>query len=72
MDVGAEKQAWSPRNRDHGHDASIRRSYDMAADPANPGLATAYVWEAGQLFLLTKQALERSQPVTLNAWHAAA
>ena len=72
MDVGAEKQAWSPRTRDHGHEASIRRSYDMAADPAARGLETAYVWEAGQLFLLTKQALERSQPVTLNAWSAAA
>ena len=72
MDVGAEKQAWSPRTRDHGHEASIRRSYDMAADPAAPGLGTAYVWEAGQLFLLTKQALEKSQPVTLNAWSAAA
>ncbi len=72
MDVGAEKQAWSPRSRDHGHEASIRRSYDTAADPAAPGLKTAYVWEAGQLFLLTKQALEKSQPVTLNAWSGAA
>ena len=72
MDVGADKQAWSPRTRDHGHEASIRRSYATAADPAAPGLATAYVWEAGQLFLLTKQALERSQPVTLNAWSPAA
>jgi predicted dehydrogenase len=70
MDVGADKQAWSPRSRDHGHEASIRRSYDTAADPAAAGLTTAYVWEAGQLFLLTKQALERSQPVTLNAWSA--
>ena len=72
MDIGADKQAWSPRSRDHGHEASIRRSYDTAADPAAPGLTTAYVWEAGQLFLRTKQALESSQAVTLNAWSGAA
>lgn len=70
MDVGAEKHSWSPRNRDHGHEASIRRSYDTAADPAARGCETAYVWEAGQLFLRTKQALETSRPVSLNAWSA--
>ncbi len=68
MDVGAEKRAWEPRNRDHGHEASIRRSYDTAADPAARGLETAYVWEAGQLFLRTKEALEGSRPLTLDAW----
>lgn len=68
MDVGAEKQSWEPRSRDHGHEASIRRSYDTAADPAARGLDTAYVWEAGQLFLRTKEALEASRPLTLDAW----
>ncbi|MDP2324089.1 MAG: Gfo/Idh/MocA family oxidoreductase [Gammaproteobacteria bacterium] len=68
MDVGADKQTWSPRSRDHGHEASIRCSYNTAADPAARGLETAYVWEAGQLFLRTKEALESSQPVSLNAW----
>ena len=68
MDVGSDKQVWSPRNRDHGHESSIRRSYDTAADPAATGLSTAYVWEAGQLFLRTKEALESSRTVTLDAW----
>lgn len=72
MDVGAEKHAWAPRSRDHGHEASIRRSYDTAADPAARGLETAYVWEAGQLFLRTKEALEGSRPLTLDAWSRAA
>ncbi len=70
MDVGADKQSWSPRTRDHGHEASIRRSYEMAADRSSGGLPTAYVWEAGQLFLRTKEALEKSQPVVLDAWRA--
>jgi predicted dehydrogenase len=70
MDVGADKQSWSPRTRDHGHEASIRRSYATAADPASRGLDTAYVWEAGQLFLRTKEALESSSPLVLAAWNS--
>lgn len=68
MDVGADKQVWSPRNRDHGHESSICGSYDTSRDPDAPGCNLAYVWEAGQLFLRTKEALETSQPVVLNAW----
>lgn len=68
MDVGFDKQTWSPRNRDHGHEASIRRSYEMSADKSSTGMPTAYVWEAGQLFLRTKEALEASQVVVLDAW----
>jgi predicted dehydrogenase len=72
MDVGATKITRTPRSRDHGHEASIRNSYDTSADPAARGCETAYVWEAGQLFLRTKEALETSQPVMLDAWSAAA
>ena len=45
-------------------------SYAMAADRTSGGLPTSYVWEAGQMFLRTKQALESSQTVVLNAWTA--
>lgn len=67
-DVGPEKTVWALPKRDHGHQASIRRSYEAARDQSAPGCSVAYVWEAGQLFLRTKQALETSAPVTLASW----
>jgi predicted dehydrogenase len=67
-DVGSDKQVISLRRRDHGHEASIRRSYDTAADRSAPGLGVDYVWECGQLFLRTRAALESSSTVVLEAW----
>jgi predicted dehydrogenase len=68
IDIGAHKQAWSPRHRDHGHEASICRSYETSADRSVVGCDERYVWEAGQLFLRTREALETSRAIILNAW----
>ena len=67
-DVGATKTSRSLRHRDHGHEESIVNSYEIAADRAAKGLDVAYLWEAAQLFLRTKQALEASASVVLDAW----
>ena len=71
VDVGSEKTVWSLRSRDHGHEGSITNSYSVAADPKAIGCDVAYVWEAGQLFLRTKEALESSHPVSFSAWSVA-
>jgi predicted dehydrogenase len=50
--------------RDHGHEAAIRRSYAMVRPrpgaPPSEGASLAYVWETADLFLKTKEALERN------------
>lgn len=68
IDVGTGKQAWSPRHRDHGHEASVRRSYETSADRSAVGCDLRYVWEAGQLFLRTREALETSRVMGVEAW----
>lgn len=55
------------RFRDHGHEARILKSYEMAAGRAE-GVSVAYVWESGELFLATKDALESSQEVTVHGF----
>jgi predicted dehydrogenase len=55
--------------RDHGHQDAIRASYRLVrnADGAlNPGVTPEYVWETGELFLRTKDALEQNQVITLQ------
>lgn len=71
IDVGARKEVSSPRHRDHGHEASIRRSYETSADTSATGCDERYVWEAGQLFLRTKEALETGRVMRVEAWAAA-
>ncbi len=54
--------------RDHGHEDRIRRSYEMVRSDRElqPGCTTSYVWETGQLFLKTKEALEKDKAITLQ------
>jgi hypothetical protein len=54
-------------NRDHGHDAAIRRSYELCRDKSAVGCTIQYVSEIGQLILRTREALEKSRPITLFA-----
>jgi predicted dehydrogenase len=54
--------------RDHGHKAAILHSYALARPGTTPGADVAYVWETGQLFLKTKEALERRTPLTIEAF----
>jgi predicted dehydrogenase len=59
--------------RDHGHEAAIRRSYEMtrAGGQREPGCPAAYVWESGELFLKTKEALDRNVDITVHAFDPA-
>ena len=59
------------RRRDHGHEAMIRASYELGRGK-RPGCSTRYVWETGQLFLKTKEALELGAPTTLYAFDQSA
>jgi predicted dehydrogenase len=54
--------------RDHGHDTSIRGSYDLSRDGNAPGCSVQYVMEIGQLILRTREALETSRSITVDAW----
>lgn len=59
--------------RDHGHENTIRQSYEMVRPTGarNPGCSVNYVWESADLFLGTKKALEEDTVVTLHAYDQA-
>jgi predicted dehydrogenase len=54
--------------RDHGHEERICRSYRMADSRGaqEPGADVAYVWETGELFIKTRDALEEDRTITLQ------
>lgn len=56
---------WS---RDHGHEASIRSSYQLAKAKGSQGCSVKYVMEVGHLILRTRDALETSRPMTIAAY----
>lgn len=68
IDVADRKQTIRQRYRDHGHERAIRRSYELVrpADAGTRGCSTAYVWETGELFLKTREALEERRMLTLD------
>jgi predicted dehydrogenase len=52
------------RYRDHGHEASVLSSY--ALHEGQPGVSVEYVWETGELFLRTREALENDHAVVVD------
>ncbi len=58
---------WS---RDHGHEASVTKSYGMVRPPKNCSMDTpiSYVWEVGDLIVKTKQALDTDARITLTGY----
>jgi predicted dehydrogenase len=55
--------------RDHGHELNIMNSYKMVrpmAKDGQPGCTTSYTWETGELFLKTKEALEKNEKIVLT------
>jgi predicted dehydrogenase len=52
--------------RDHGHESNIRNSFEMAVNSSAPGEEISYVWESGELFLKTKEALETKRPTVVR------
>ena len=70
IETNAEKRDLSSRRRDHGHQAAIRYSYDASRTaPGDPmRLPVSYVWESGELFLRTKEALDSNTPQRVEAY----
>jgi len=66
IDRIAEKRRIRLRYRDHGHKASVLHSYNLSRDKAAPGLPVADIWDTGNVFLSTKDALEAGHPVTVE------
>jgi predicted dehydrogenase len=60
------------RHRDHGHERMIRESYLLGRGERGTGATVAYVWETAQLFLRTKEALEQTQPMRVEAFDRSA
>lgn len=72
IEVVEKKYVTNLPHRDHGHEANIRRSYEMVRSKGEltPGCSVQYVWETGMLFLKTKEALERNRTIVLNSFDA--
>jgi predicted dehydrogenase len=68
--VGARRTRIAERRRDHGHEEMIRRSY-LLGRGHGAGASLAYVWETGELFLRTREALERGEQLTVEAFEPA-
>ncbi len=68
VEIVEEKHKLSQMFRDHGHESHIKRSYEMVRPnrEPNPGCSVDYVWETGELFLKTKEALEKNEKVVLQ------
>lgn len=68
----ARKQITKALFRDHGHQEMICRAYRMVR-PANKesegiGQSISYVWETGDLFLKTRQALEENREIVVQPY----
>lgn len=65
-----KKHTISLRYRDHGHEASICRSYEGIRHPEQAAALCpiAYVWETGQLFLKTRESLEANETISLRPY----
>lgn len=64
------KTAYRGRHRDHGHERTIRSSYEMVRprDASGNGCEVSYIWETARLFLETKTALEERSEITLEPY----
>lgn len=65
MDVVEKKLRVRQRHRDHGHEANIVHSLDVAADATLSGESIGYVAATAELFLGVRRALESGQRVTI-------
>lgn len=63
-----KKTVYSPLFRDHGHEINITNSYEVAAGKS-PQVDMKYVWETGELFLKTREALEQNSKMTINEFN---
>lgn len=70
IETNAEKRNLGSRRRDHGHRAAIEYSYSASRTaPGDPSrLPVAYIWESGELFLKTKEALDQDCVQVVEAY----
>jgi predicted dehydrogenase len=69
-EVVEKKHSVRLRYRDHGHERMVCDSYGLIwySNGVRPsGCSSAYVWETGQLFLKTREALEADSRVRLES-----
>jgi predicted dehydrogenase len=70
VEVADRKRRTSLLFRDHGHQEAIRSSYALVRPREgrlNPGVKRDYVWQTGDLFLRTKDALEQNRVLTIES-----
>ena len=71
IEVVDDKRKVSGMFRDHGHEAAVKRSYALSkslVDASAKEATIKYVWETGDLFLKTKEALDARQQLTIDAY----
>jgi predicted dehydrogenase len=68
----ASKHHFRTLFRDHGHEATITASYDRSAGkiPYDRSAMLEYVWESGELFLATKDALDTNRSIVVEPFSA--
>lgn len=69
IERGTRKESIRLRHRNHGHRSNILRSYGMARPirrDCAEGAPVAYVWETGELFLRTREALEGGRVIEVR------
>ena len=72
VEVIDRKHKISQWTRDHGHEQTIKQSYQNArSQQPDQGCPVHYVWETGELFLKTKEALETNQTVVVYPFDSA-
>jgi predicted dehydrogenase len=70
VDIKEKRHKTSRFFRDQGHEAKLLRSYSMVRPqgPAFNGSPLSYIWETGELFLKTKEALEEDKKITIGPY----
>jgi predicted dehydrogenase len=64
VEIVDRKRRTSLRRRDHGHEEAIRASYALVRG-GSAGASVQYVWQTGDLFLTTKDALDQNRALTI-------
>lgn len=65
LDILDKKTIYKNFYRDHGHEINIKRSYEML-NGIYDSLPVEYIWETGELFLKTKEALENNKEIIIG------
>ncbi|HEX7118534.1 MAG TPA: Gfo/Idh/MocA family oxidoreductase [Longimicrobiales bacterium] len=71
VEVVEKRHRIAPLFRDHGHERTIVRSYEMVRPRRGQPIdacSVEYVWETGNLFLKTREALQSRRPIVIHAY----